>query len=207
MKKYIFLSFSLILGLYACNSKPTPIDPTTKIEGRLMDRGTEIPITNTAVKLVEITSALLGTQTRTTVQSVTTDDKGQYAFTFQWKDQKSYELDARPKDLDMYYSQPKVVGEIKYGQINKVDCFLYAYGWVKFRVKNTNPFDDRDTIRCLAGVFTGKNVDKAVIVRQLKLWEIPDSSYWSVTRNNVFTRYSKPIALSPKDTIDYEINY
>jgi hypothetical protein len=207
MKKNVFFLLLVALSFAACNSTPTPVDPTTKVEGRLMDRGTEIPIANTAVKLVEITSELLGTQTRTILQSVTTDDKGQYAFTFQWADQKSYELDVRPNDITKYYDLPKVVGEIKRGQTNKVDCFMYPYGWVRFRIKNVNPFDDRDTIRCLPGVYTGKNVDMTIVVKQLKLWEKPDTSFWSVTRNNVWTRYSKPIALVPKDTINFDINY
>ena len=54
MKKYIFLSLTLILGLVACNSKPTPVDPRTKIEGRLMDKGTINPIPNTRVRLIEV---------------------------------------------------------------------------------------------------------------------------------------------------------
>jgi hypothetical protein len=207
MKKYIFFSVLIALSFAACNPTPTPVDPTTKVEGRLMDRGTNIPITNTVVKLVEVTGNFLGNPERKVIQSVTTDDKGQYAFTYQWSDLKTYDLNSSPSDLDKYYSQPKVVGEFKQGQTNKVDCFLYPYGWVKYRIRNMNPFDDRDTIRCLAGVFTGKNVDKTVVVKQLKLWEQPDSSFWSVTRNNVWTRYSKPIALVPKDTINYEINY
>jgi hypothetical protein len=207
MKKNIFFSMLFALSFIACDSKPTPVNPTTKVEGQLMDRGTNIPIPNTAIKLVEVGGSLLS-PTKSFIQTATTDDKGQYTFTFEWTDgSKGYDIDTRPKDIDKYYDLPKVVGTIERGQINKVNCFLKPYGWVRYRIKNTNPLDDRDTIRCLAGVFTGKSVDKTVIMKQLKSWELPDSSYWSVTRNNVFTRYSKPIALVPKDTINYEINY
>lgn len=196
-----------VLTLFAC-PKPAPIDPTTKIEGRLMDRGTEIPIPNTSVKLVEVKSNFPNLPTNTIVQSVTTDDKGQYAFSFQWTDAlKTYELDARPKDLNKYYDLPKVVGDIKRGQTNKTDCFLNPYGWVNYRIKNINPFDDRDTIRCLAGMFTGRNVDKTVVYKLIKLWEKPDSIGWSVVKNNILTRHVKPIALVPKDTVLFEINY
>jgi hypothetical protein len=207
MKKTVFFIALMVIGCTACTKKMLT-DPTTKVEGRLMDRGTNIPIPNTAVKLIEVTSNFPNLPTLTPIQTVTSDANGQYAFTFEWTDgSKSYELDVRPKDLDKYYDLPKVVGTIDKGQTNKIDCFLYPYGWVKYRVRNINPFDDRDTIRCLAGVFTGKNVDKTIIVKQLKLWEIQDSSYWSVTKNNVFIRFSKLISLSPKDTINFDINY
>jgi hypothetical protein len=206
MKKSVFFMLLTALSFSACNPSK-PVDPTTKIEGRLMDRGTNIPIPNTAVKLVEVKSNFPNLPTTTIVQSVTTDDKGQYAFTFQWTDQKSYELDVRPKDITKYYDLPKVVGEIKRGQTNKVDCFMYPYGWVKYRIRNTNPFDDRDTIRCYAGMFVGKNVDQTVIYKQLKLWEVPDSIGWSVVKNNILTRFVKPVALVPKDTINFDINY
>jgi hypothetical protein len=207
MKKNAFFLLLTALSFAACNPTPMPVGPT-KIEGRLMDRGTNIPIPNTAVKLVEITGDLFGTPKRDIIQSVTTDDKGQYAFTYQWEDLlKTYELDARPKDLDKYYDLPKVVGEFKQGQTNKVDCFLDPYSWVKYRIRNTNPFNDRDTIRCYAGMFTGRNVDQTVIYKDLKLWDKPDSIGWSVVKNNILTRYVKPVSYVPKDTVLFEINY
>jgi hypothetical protein len=207
MKKNTFFILLLAFGFTACD--PTkPVDPTTKIEGRLMDRGTNIPIPNTAVKLVEVTGNLLSTPQRNIIQSVTTDDKGQYTFTYQWVDLlKTYELDARPKDLDKYYDLPKVVGDFKQGQTNKVDCFLNPYSWVKYRIRNTNPFDNRDTIRCYAGMFTGRTVDQTVIYKDLKIWDKPDSIGWSVVKNNILTRYVKPVAYLPKDTVLFEINY
>jgi hypothetical protein len=207
MKKYIFFPMLFALSFIACDSKPTPIDPTTKIEGRLMERGSNIPIPNTEVKLVEVKSNFPNLPTTTLIQSVTTDDKGQYAFTFQWTDLKTYELDARPNDLTKYYDLPKVVGEFKQGQTNKVDCFLNPYSWVKYRVKNSNPFDDRDTISCVAGTYIGRNVDKTVIVKTSKIWEKPDSVGWIVIKNKIETRFVKPITLVPKDTVSFEINY
>jgi hypothetical protein len=207
MKKYIFFPMLLALSFIACDPKPTPVNPTTKVEGTLMDRGTNIPIPNTVVKLVEVGGSILS-PTTSFIQSATTNDKGQYTFTFEWTDDsKGYGLDTRPKDLNQYYDLPKVVGRVERGQTNKVDCFLNPYGWVKYRVKNSNPFDDRDTISCVAGTYIGRNVDKTIVIRHLKIWEKPDSVGWIVIKNKIETRYVKPIALSPKDTIDYDINY
>jgi hypothetical protein len=173
-----------------------------------MDRGTNIPIPNTAVKLVEVKSNFPNLPTNTIIQSITTDDKGQYAFTFQWTDElKTYELDARPKDLDKYYDLPQVVGDIERGQTNKTDCFLNPYSWVRYRIRNTNSYDDRDTIRCFAGTFIGRNVDKTIIYKDLKLWAKPDSTFWTVTKNNIRTTFGKPITFVPKDTINFDINY
>ena len=75
-----------------------------------------------------------------------------------------------------------IKGNITQGQTNKVDCFLSPYVWVEYRVKNINSPDGKDTLRCLAGLFTGKNVDKPVIVKTTKLWTKPDSVYWSVVK-------------------------
>lgn len=207
MKKNIFFVLLLTLDFIAC-IKPKPVDPATKIEGQLLERGTETPIPNTKVKLIEVTSHFPDNPTMVTINSVITDDKGQYSFDFQWTDPlKTYELGVVSNDLAKYYSQPKVVGNIKRGQLNKTDCFMYAYGWVKYRVKNINPYDDRDTIWCRIGMLTGKNIDKTVVLKELKSWEKPDSIGWIVTKNKIQTSCVKPIALVPHDTIPYEINY
>jgi hypothetical protein len=207
MKKYIFFPMLLALSFIACDPKPTPVNPTTKVEGTLMDRGTNIPIPNTVVKLVEVGGSIL-TPTTSFIQSATTNDKGQYTFTFEWTDDsKGYGIDTRPKDLNKYYDLPKIVGRVERGQTNKVDCFLNPYSWVRYRIRNTNPFDDRDTMRCYAGMFTGRNIDQTVIYKTIKLWDIPDSIGWGVTRNNILTRYVKPVSYVPKDTILFDINY
>ena len=208
MKKYIFLSLTLILGLVACNSKPTPVDPHTKIEGRLLDEGTTIPISNTRVRLIEIDYSEPWSSTKRVIQSVSSDVNGQFAFDFQWATGRiGYEVDARPNNLVTYYEVSDTKGNITQGQTNKIDCFLSPYAWVEYRVKNINSPDGKDTLRCLAGLFTGKNVDKSVIVKTTKLWTKPDSVYWSVVKNYVWTNYKKPITIIPKDTVNFEINY
>ena len=208
MKKYIFFSIALILGLVACNSKSTPIDPHTKIEGRLMDEGTNIPISNTRVRLIEIDYSEPWSSTKRVIQSVISDANGQFAFDFQWATGRiGYEVDARPNNLETYYEVSATKGNIAEGQTNKIDCFLSPYGWVKYKVKNINPFDDRDTLRCYAGLFTGKNVDKTILVKESKIWSRPDSTYWEVVKNNIKTSYKKPITIVPHDTVTFEINY
>ena len=208
MKKYIFFSLTLILGLFSCKSKPTPVDPHTKIEGRLLDEGTTIPISNTRVRLIEVNSSEPWSSTQRVIQSAISDANGQFAFDFQWVEGLiHYEVDARPNNLETYYEVSSTKSPITQGQTNKVDCFLSPYAWVNYRVKNINPFDDRDTLRCYAGLFTGKNVDKTVLYKTQKLWTKPDSIGWSVVRNNVLTRYVKPVTYVPKDTVTFEINY
>ena len=137
MKKYIFLSLTLILGLVACNSKPTPVDPHTKIEGRLLDEGTTIPISNTRVRLIEIDYSEPWSSTKRVIQSVSSDVNGQFAFDFQWATGRiGYEVDARPNNLVTYYEVSDTKGNITQGQTNKIDCFLSPYAWVEYRVKN-----------------------------------------------------------------------
>jgi hypothetical protein len=207
MKKNIFIVVLFLFGLTACN-KPKPVDPATKIEGRLMDIGTEIPILNTRVRLIEITSKLPSSASRFILQSTTSDEKGLFTFNFQWTDPlKTYEVDAVPNDLEKYYEVPVVKERIQRGEVNKINCLMSAYGWIKYRVRNTSPYDNRDTIRFLGGMFTGINVDKTVILRQLKRWDQPDSTFWWITRNNIATLYQKPITIVPHDTISFDINY
>ena len=107
----------------------------------------------------------------------------------------------------LFRSLPFVRGEVKKGQTNKVDVLMQPYGWIKYKIKNINPYDDRDTIRCGAGTFIGKNVDKVAFNKRLKLWTQPDSIGWTVTRNNINISYVKPITLVPHDTVTFEINY
>ena len=189
--------------------KPKPVDPSTRIEGRIMDRGTEIPLANWRVRFIEVTyNGLFSNPSKRVVQSTNSDAKGQFSFDFQWTDEsKDFEVDAVPSDLEKYYILPFVQGRVGRGQTNKVDLLMQPYGWVKYQVKNTNPFDDRDTIRCYAGMFTGKNVDKTAFDKTLKAWNQPDSIGWSVVKNNILTRYVKPITIVPHDTVTFEINY
>ena len=207
MKKNIFISMLMLLCLMSCH-KPKPVDSATKIEGRLMDRGSEIPIPNIRARLIEVRSTGSWSTGRSVIQSATSDAKGQFTFDIQWTDDlKGYEVDAVPNDLDKYYDLPFVRGEVKKGQTNKVDVLMQPYGWIKYKIKNINPYDDRDTIRCGAGTFIGKNVDKVAFNKRLKLWTQPDSVGWTVTRNNINISYVKPITLVPHDTVTFEINY
>ena len=207
MKKYILFSLVFVFGLMAC-PKPKPTDPHTKIEGRLMDKGTVNPISNTRVRLIEIDYSEPWSSTKRVIQSVSSDVNGQFAFDFQWATGRiGYEVDARPNNLVTYYEVSDTKGTIKQGQTNKIDCFLSPYGWINFKVKNTNPFNDRDTVRCSAGTFIGKNVDRTILVKEGKIWSRPDSTYWEVVKNNVKTTFYKPITIIPKDTVTFEINY
>lgn len=207
MKKALFFML-LAFNFAACDGKKTPTDPQTKIEGLLMDKGTVNPISNTRVRLIEITyNGLFSNPTKRVIQSAISDARGQFAFDFQWDDKLDYEIDAIPNNFEKYYELSSTKGSILKGQTNKVDCFLNPYSWVKYKIKNVNPFDDQDTIRCFAGTFVGRNVDKTVIVRASKIWVKPDSIAWGVTKNKILTNYEKQINLVPKDTIDYEINY
>ena len=208
MKKYIFLSLTLILGLVACNSKPTPVDPRTKIEGRLMDKGTINPIPNTRVRLIEVNYSEPWSSTKRVIQSVSSDANGQFAFDFQWATGRiDYEVDARPNNLETYYEVSSTQSRIQQGQTNKVDCFLSPYGWINFKVKNTNPFNDKDTIRCYVGTFVGKNVDKTILYKTGKAWTRPDSIGWTVTKNSIAKSYITPVTIILKDTVTFEINY
>ena len=133
MKKYIFLSLTLILGLVACGPKPGPVDPHTKIEGRLMDKGTVNPISNTRVRLIEVNSSEPWSSTQRVIQSAISDANGQFAFDFQWATGRiGYEVDARPNNLETYYEVSSTQSPITQGLTNKVDCFLTPYGWIKF---------------------------------------------------------------------------
>ena len=172
-----------------------------------MDRGTEVPILNTRVRLIEITYNGFSNPSKRVIQSAISDAKGQFAFDFQWAEGLSYEVDAIPNNYQTYYEVPIVKGDITQGQTNKVDCFLNPYSWVKYRVRNVNPLNEKDSISFLGGTFSGKDVDKTIVVKTAKLWSRPDSVYWSVIRNSVWTKYSKPITIIPKDTVSFEINY
>ena len=141
MKKNIFISMLMLLCLMSCQ-KPKPVDSATKIEGRLLDRGSEIPIPNTRVRLIEVKSTSAWSTGRSVIQSATSDAKGQFTFDIQWTDDsKSYEVDAVPNDLDKYYILPFVRGEVKKGQTNKVDLLMSPYGWIKYKIKNINGFE------------------------------------------------------------------
>lgn len=207
MKKSSFLFVLCLLSMAACN-KPAPVDPYTKIEGRVMDRGTEIPIADMRVRCIEVTyNGLLSNPSKRVIESVQSDSKGQFSFSFHWNDpSKSYEVDVVP-DLEKYYILPHVQGKAVRGQTNKIDLLLNPYAWVKYRIRNINPFNNKDTIRTSSGVYIGMNIDVIAFEKTLKIWDKPDSIGWMVTKNDIRTRYNNPITLIPRDTVPYEINY
>ncbi|MBL7814184.1 MAG: carboxypeptidase regulatory-like domain-containing protein [Saprospiraceae bacterium] len=207
MKKNPFLLIVFLLSLFACK-KPEPVSPATKIEGRVMDRGTEIPITNVRVRCLEITyNGFLTNPSKRVIESVQSDSNGRFSFSFQWIDpSKDYEVDVIP-DLEKYYILPYVQGKTVRGQTNKINLLMNPYAWVKYRIRNINPFNNKDTIRTSPGVYIGMNIDVTAFEKTLKIWDKPDSIGWLVTKNNIMTRYNKPITLIPRDTVAFEINY
>ena len=208
MKKNLLFPLLLLAGLMSCG-KPKPIDPATRIEGRVMDRGTEIPLSNWRVRFIEITyNGLFSNPSKRVVQSVNSDAKGQFAFDFQWTDaSQDYEVDVIPADLEKYYVLPFVSGMVKRGQVNKIDLLLMPYAWVNYKIKNINPTTNKDTMSCYAGTFVGKNIDITVLHKTSRVWDKPDSIYWRVIKNSVTTEFKKPISLVPHDTVTFEINY
>ena len=204
MKKYLFL-FILFSCLVASCVKDPPTTFEATVKGRVLEVDSEVGIPNMTVKLVEEDYSVSGTQKRTTLKTVKTDASGNYQFTYTRQTILNYDVVAVNASSD--YTQYTQAVLIPDGESNEVNIFLTPYGWIKVRVKNVNPFDDRDEVKFYFGTYYGSRVDTTIIFKEggskknvlpIRVW---------TTKNSVQTFKDIGLIIPPHDTTKLDIFY
>jgi hypothetical protein len=211
MKIKIFELLTLFGILFAsCNKEP---NHHTIVEGRVLERyaKTPTPIPNAQVRLLSNHSVILSNAAPNTSDEVVADAQGNYRMEYDADPGSWYEVVAYPvKDPKRRYYEGISVAVPNYG-LNKIDCFLTAYGYVLFHFKNTDP-QNSFTIGFGGGIqgegvgpFIKRYIDTTFIRSISSNVDVPVTI--SVTKNDVQTLKYDKIFCPAHDTVSYDILY
>jgi uncharacterized RmlC-like cupin family protein len=209
MKKLIIVPLSILIVSFlgSCGKKDY-----TSIEGQVLEKGSNKPIANAQVIFSECVAGE-GTGSNSIcldVETVLTNAQGKYIFTKEKDDATYYRIRAEKNN----YGKPvEVFQTADAGQSTKnLNFTLPAFAWIKFHVKNVNPFDDDDRFAIFIfnsssdGIFHGKKVDTSFIQSGF-LGGFSNKFTYSVKKNTIYKQFTDSIFCKPLDTAFYEIKY
>jgi hypothetical protein len=214
MKKLIFISLSVLIisFLGSCGKKDF-----TDIQGRIIEKGSNKGIVNAKVVFSQcISNGILGGSSCEAVDTVLTDANGNYRYTVEDDQTINYHIEAFK---DNYYME--LLQTASGGQISKnVNIVMLAHAWIKFHVKNVNPFDDSDYIAAPGALnyadkyyFFGKDVGMSYVLGNKYVGNLyfegnsTAKFYWDVRKNGVIKKYQDSLFIKGLDTLNYQINY
>ncbi|MEY4937855.1 MAG: hypothetical protein RIS64_4214 [Bacteroidota bacterium] len=157
MKKLFFILLVPLLFLLA-QCRKEPLSDTTSVEGTVMEFGTKKPMPNVLVYVRKLVSSSGWTETWILQDSTHTDLNGRYQIAFK-PENATYQVMLRRPALYAGASSGKLLGS---GKKELQDFILDPPGWLKIRVQNVNPVNQKDSLIIGWGVdrtFVGDRVD------------------------------------------------
>ena len=128
---------------------------STEVSGTVFEKGSGKGVANASVIFSE---CVPGDGTGASaicidVETVQTNAKGEYTFAKDSGDATEYRIRAEKKN----YGKPtEVFQTAEAGKCTEdINFTLPAFAWIKFHVKNVNPFDDDDLIRAPGAIGSG----------------------------------------------------
>jgi hypothetical protein len=209
MKKYLILLVPLVFLLAQCRKKD-PITATT-VKGRIFEIDSEVPVANATVSLLEVTGCFLCGDSKSVIETVTTDAKGQYEMSFTWNVGKAYEIKAEIKsDKFLEGFRTKGAGNIAMGTATVVDGFLMPKAWVKVYLKNINPLKSGDIVDCRIDNIQLFSDAVSAIDTTIKTHLIGNRGkraiiLWGVTNNGQRKGFTDSLFCIPHDTTFFEV--
>jgi len=206
--KNSILMFSMLFLLAIGCDKPA-IDHNVKWKGKVLEKGTNKPISNAKIYLYEFEFGGDFTiiKPRILINTYESDKDGNYDFTYFNDISKGYVIKV---GAEKYYLSGEYTPNDNDGIASNTVFYLDPYAWIKFHVKNVNPFDENDKIdinrSCFSKILYGNRIDTTIICEEIgnKNLEL----VWWVTKNNNKTRYIDTIPyLKAHDTTCFEIKY
>ena len=193
---------------------------TTHVSGTVFEKGSNKPVANASVIFSE---CVPGDGTGASaicidVETVVTNAQGEYVFEKDSGNATEYRIRAEKRN----YGKPtEVFQTASAGKCTEnINFTLPAFAWIKFHVKNVNPFDDSDYIAAPGALnyadeyyFFGKNVDKYYVLGNKYVgnsYFVGNSLaefYWNVSKNGITKKYKDSIFIKALDTLNYEIKY
>jgi hypothetical protein len=217
MKKLSFiLSFLLFICLLIGCRKDPEIPPTI-VNGQVLEKGTNKPLENVEVVLMEGTYNGFGSGTYSfyPVDTFLTDKNGKYSYEHKIPfNKKAYELWYFKQD---YFDISNIEDNTKvtYVEDNKTvntTVKMFPFAWLTVRVINDKPFDVDDE-GAVGGEwstgqylrFQGKNIN-STFTKKIRGGQKTEL-YWWVYKNNTAKFYSDSIYVVPRDTTHYTLKY
>ncbi len=209
MKKLLFFSLTILIisFLGSCGKKDY-----TSIEGQVLEKGSNKGIANAKVIFSECVSGdgFGASAICADVETVLTNAQGKYIFTKEKDKATDYRIRAEKTNYGNVYPVYHLANA---GERTKnLDFTLPAFAWIKFHVKNVNPFDEKDLIiapgSSLANLnyrFYGKFIDTTYILKCFGSdINITD---WFVYENNKKEYFQDSLFVKGLDTALYKIKY
>src|SRR5690606_32185691 len=103
------------------------------VEGSVLEYGSNKPIPNATVYLMEVKGTFLGPSGSSKIDSTTSDHNGRYKFTYM---DNPYVSEIRGKANLYYDNYAYIMGT---GKKLKTDLILDPHAWLRIHVKSNNP--------------------------------------------------------------------
>ena len=211
LKNSVLLMFLVVLLGFGCFKQDPAISENVTWKGRVLERGTNKPISKAKVYLYRKTSSGFdplggGSGAGALIDSFYTANDGSFSFTYFSDISYSYSL----KGVADGYYLGESEGTLGTRKDPRTDILLDPMAWIKFHVKNINPFDEYDKIdinrSCFSKILYGSRIDTSIICEEVGNKNI--NLVWWVTKNNNKIRFNDTIPLLvPHDTTFFEIKY
>jgi hypothetical protein len=211
-KELLFLLILLTVLLTGCFKEYSSPSGTTRIQGFLLEYGSEKPLEGIALYLKEITSTSTtsGSFGTTTVDSFYTNEDGYFNYEFEDDGTKGYI--ASYQKIPGYYDVDFLT--VNTGNNIGLQSFADPYAWLKLRVKNVNPVNQNDKIRFghpYSSSGSGWQELYGTDVDEIYLWQgkgyYSNDLIWKVSKLGISTEYKESLFLPAHDTMYYEILY
>lgn len=205
---YLFLVFILFISI-SCQKKDE-FENKTIIEGYILEYGSEEPLVNLPIYLLELESSeIFGSQVWRTIDSVFTDENGYVYYEFN-HNEMTIDLCSFSQSDKHFEIEEKVVNS---RQINDISQLADPHAWIKIHVLNVNLVDGTDLIDVtgpwggggLDNVFYGSMVN--VIIKEKIRGKRNTSLSWFVRKNGVESKLRDTIYTAAHDTTFYQILY
>jgi hypothetical protein len=198
----ILFLLSMVLLVIGCSK-----NGSESVEGRVLEFGSNKPIPNATVYLMEVKGTFLGPSGSSKIDSTTSDHNGRYKFTYM---DNPYVSEIRGKANLYYDNYAYIMGT---GKKLKTDLILDPHAWLRIHVKNVNPVDTNDYIslginthNCVKG-FWGNTIDTIFICDNFKGNRNSLYKYKSAKTNVGWVEKEINVLLGSKDTTDIQIEY
>ena len=203
-KSFYFLTIILLISILGGCKK----EKSTRIEGRVLEKGSNKPVAGAKIIFSECVAGegTFSPSVCLDVETTTTDADGKYVFVKEADTADRYRIRAEKnnygKPIEVY--QVATAGE----KTKNMDFTLPAFAWIKFHVKNVNPFDGSDLIIAPEYEFTGSNIDTIYTLGGNRyVGNKKVAVYWTITRQFKTVQFMDSIYCKSLDTVFYEIKY
>jgi hypothetical protein len=173
---------------------------TTVIQGVVIDELSQKGIPYASITIYEINPNVPGAFGTKYFAQKKTDASGNFSFNFDMDEAKTYRIDAYANMYNSSVGQTPIPFEE-----NDYRFLLHPIGFVKFHIKNVNPYDSSDYFFMNYTVFKGTTIDTFLTY--------PGSAYTSCRTNYTYIKNNqtidnyKTVTLPAFDTILVDINY